>query len=71
MNTFLGLNALMVVIPKNKYNAFINENSKFNIIVIKKYIDVENKNQPNNNIINNNPAIIIVPIALLFIFKPF
>jgi hypothetical protein len=61
----------MVVIPKNKYNAFINENSKFNIIVIKKYIDVENKNQPNNNIINNNPAIIIVPIALLLIIKPF
>jgi hypothetical protein len=61
----------MVIIPKNKQNAFINENSKFNIIVIKKYIDVENKNQPNNNIINNNPAMINVPIALLLIFKPF
>lgn len=48
----------------------MNENSKFNIIVIKKYIDVENKNQPMNNIINNNPAIIIVPIALVLIFTP-
>jgi len=62
---------LMVIIPKNKYNAFINENSKFNIIVNKKYIDVKNKNHPNNNIINNSPAIIIVPTALLLIFKPF
>jgi hypothetical protein len=44
---------LIVIIPKNKYNAFINENSKFNIIVIKKYFDVENKNHPNNNIIKN------------------
>ena len=61
----------MVIIAKNRYNAFINENSKFKIIVIKKYIDVENKNQPNSNITNKNPAIIIVPIALLLIFKPF
>ena len=61
----------MIIIPKNKYNAFMNENFKFNIIVIKKYIDVENKNQPKNNIINNNPAITIVPIALILIFKPF
>ena len=61
----------MIIIPKNKYNALTNENSKSKIIVIKKYIDVENKNQPMNNIINNNPAIIIVPIALLLIFKPF
>jgi hypothetical protein len=35
------------------------------LFVVKKYIDVENKNQPTNNIINKNPAIINVPIALL------
>ena len=61
----------MIIIPKNIYNAVINENSKFSIIVIKKYIDVENRNQAKNNIINNNPAMIIVPIALLLIFNPF
>ena len=61
----------MLIIPKNKYNALTNENSKFKIIVIKRYIDVKNKNQPINNIINNSPAIIIVPIALLLIFRPF
>jgi len=61
----------MVIIPKNRYIAFINENFKFSTIVIKKYIDVENKNQAKNNIVNSSPAIIIVPIALLLIFKPF
>ena len=61
----------MVIIPKNRYIAFINENFTFSTIVIKKYIDVENKNQAKNNIVNSSPAIIIVPIALLLIFKPF
>lgn len=61
----------MTIIPKNIFNAFMNENFKFNIIVIIKYIDVENKNQPKNNIITNTPAIISVPIAFLLIFQPF
>ena len=60
---------MIIIIPTNIYNAVVNENLKLKTVASKKYIDVENINQPRSSIINNNPAIIIVPIALLLILK--
>jgi len=60
------------MIIKNKYIDIVKENFRLNIKVNSQYITVENKNQPKINDTNNNPAIIIVPIALrLLIFSLF